>query len=63
MIPVCDMRGQCSSPSKGYIPNLSLMIQNARKKLNNAFKVIWKNNFEHEISYTIELNQLKKISD
>ena len=39
------------------------MIQNARKKLNNAFKVIWKNNFEHEISYTIELNQLKKISD
>jgi len=62
MIPVCDMRDQCTSPSKGYIPNLSLMIQNARRKLNNAFKVIWKNNSEHEISYTVKLNQLKKFS-
>lgn len=30
------------------------MIQNARRKLNNAFKVIWKNNSEHEISYTVK---------
>ena len=62
MIPVCDMRDQCTLPSIGYISNLSLMIQNARRKLNNAFKVIWKNNSEHEISYTVK-QSIEKFSD
>lgn len=56
MIPVCGMRDKCTSPSKGYISNFSLMIQNARRKLNTAFKVMWKNNSEHGTLYIAKLN-------
>lgn len=56
MIPVCGMRDKCTLPSKGYISNFSLMIQNARRKLNTASKVMWKNNSEHGTLYIAKLN-------
>lgn len=40
----------------------SLIVQNHKRKLDYDSNVIWKNNSEHRILYTVQLNQLRKFS-